>query len=140
MDITAPCIAIGQVLGRMGCFISGDGCYGRPTTLPWGLAFPDGAIPINTLVHPTPLYEAFVLLIVFVVLWSLRLQGLPRGRSIGIYLIASGRERFFVEFIRLHHKVWLGMTAYQIASVVLILLGSYYFLYSLNRQITPHTK
>lgn len=134
LDITAPCIAVGQVLGRLGCFISGDGCYGRPTSLPWGIAFPDGLIPINTPVHPTPIYEALILFILFVVLWRLRLNGSPAGRSIGIYLIVSGSERFFVEFVRLHHKVFLGLTAYQIASLFLFLGGCFCFLYSMGTQ------
>ena len=57
LDLAAPAAAIGYGLGRIGCFLSGDGCYGIPTKLPWGMSFPHGIDPIYVRVHPTPLYE-----------------------------------------------------------------------------------
>src|ERR1700676_2450176 len=43
-DLCAPALAIGQAIGRIGCFSSGDGDWGTPTTLPWGVAFPRAVI------------------------------------------------------------------------------------------------
>jgi phosphatidylglycerol:prolipoprotein diacylglycerol transferase len=123
-DLAAPSIAIGQVFGRIGCFLAGDGCYGRATDLPWGMAFPDGVVPISIPVHPTPLYEASLLLLIFIVLWRLRHHGLPEGTSIALYLVLSGTERFFVEFIRLNAKFMFNLTAPQIFSVIFICIGS----------------
>jgi phosphatidylglycerol:prolipoprotein diacylglycerol transferase len=57
LDLAAPAAAIGYGIGRIGCFLSGDGCYGIPTTLPWGMSFPHGIEPTFVRVHPTPLYE-----------------------------------------------------------------------------------
>ena len=57
LDLAAPAAAIGYGIGRIGCFLSGDGCYGLPTNLPWGMSFPNGIEPTFVRVHPTPLYE-----------------------------------------------------------------------------------
>jgi phosphatidylglycerol:prolipoprotein diacylglycerol transferase len=63
--------AVGQALGRVGCFLVGDD-YGGPTSLPWGVAFPEGAPPVHVPVHPTQLYEAAWLLLAAGVLWRRR--------------------------------------------------------------------
>src|SRR4029450_8819736 len=55
-----PALAIGQLLGRIGCFLVGDD-YGRPTSLPWGVAFPRGLPPTTERVHPAQIYEAIFL-------------------------------------------------------------------------------
>jgi phosphatidylglycerol---prolipoprotein diacylglyceryl transferase len=123
-DLAAPCIAIGQVFGRIGCFLAGDGCYGRATDLPWGMAFPDGVVPITIKVHPTPIYEAVLLLLIFIFLWRVRHIGLPAGTSIALYLILTGIERFFVEFIRLNAKFMFNLTGPQIFSLLFIVIGS----------------
>ena len=66
LDLCAPAAAIGYGIGRIGCFLSGDGCYGIPiqpvhlfgiTFHPWGMAFPQGIEPVFVPVYPTPLYE-----------------------------------------------------------------------------------
>jgi phosphatidylglycerol:prolipoprotein diacylglycerol transferase len=60
-DAIAPSLAIGQAIGRIGCFLVGDD-YGVPTALPWGMAFPHGVPPTTERVHPTQLYESAWLL------------------------------------------------------------------------------
>src|ERR1700679_1455883 len=55
LDAGSPAAAIGYGIGRIGCFLSGDGCYGKPTALPWGMSFPHGIVPTYERVHPTPL-------------------------------------------------------------------------------------
>ena len=52
-----PGLAVGHLLGRIGCFLVGDD-YGRPSSLPWAVAFPQGLPPTDVPVHPTQLYKA----------------------------------------------------------------------------------
>jgi len=129
LDLVAPLLILGYAFGRMGCFLSGDGDYGPPTDLPWGMAFPNGTVPTIEKVHPTPLYEIALSLMIFVFLWKIRKRGMPTGSMFGIYLILAGAERFVTEFWRLSSVVALGMTTAQITSLVLIIAGVVMVLY-----------
>ena len=60
LDASAPAVALGYGVGRIGCLLSGDGDYGVPTSLPWGMSFPHGLVPTTEPVHPTPIYEFVV--------------------------------------------------------------------------------
>ena len=60
-DLMGPLLLLGQGLGRVGCFLSGDGCYGPPSDVPWAMAFPNGVVPTYENVHPTPLYDTLFL-------------------------------------------------------------------------------
>ena len=92
------CIAPAYALGRVGCFLAGDGDYGTPSTLPWAVAFPHGLVPTAVRVHPTMLYSSVWELTVFLVLWRLsQRQWQPAGRLLALYLIATGTGRFLVE-------------------------------------------
>src|SRR5437870_9328746 len=71
MDLCSPAAAVGYAVGRIGCLLSGDGDYGRPTALPWGMSFPNGVVPTTERVHPTPLYEFFIWLVIAVILWRI---------------------------------------------------------------------
>ena len=55
--VAAP-LSVAYGIGRLGCFVSGDGTYGTPSSLPWAIAFPHGVVATDVRVHPTPLYEA----------------------------------------------------------------------------------
>ncbi len=68
-DAASPAAALGYGLGRIGCLVSGDGDYGKPTSLPWGMSFPDGLVPTTQRVHPTPIYELIVAIFIFWWLW-----------------------------------------------------------------------
>ena len=68
-DAAAPAAALGYGIGRIGCLISGDGDYGIPTSLPWGMSFPHGLVPTTQRVHPTPIYELIVAIFIFWWLW-----------------------------------------------------------------------
>ena len=57
LDICSPAACVGYAIGRIGCLLSGDGGYGVPTSLPWGMSFPNGIVPTTERVHPTPIYE-----------------------------------------------------------------------------------
>jgi phosphatidylglycerol:prolipoprotein diacylglycerol transferase len=104
-----PGLALGQAVGRIGCFLAGDD-YGPPTDLPFGVAFPEGAPPTTVPVHPTPLYESAALGLVFAALWRRR-----RASPFlwGDYLVLAGGVRFVVEFWRVNPAVALGLSAAQ---------------------------
>src|SRR5216684_465279 len=57
LDICSPAACVGYAIGRIGCLLSGDGDYGVPTSLPWGMRFSNGLVPTTQRVHPTPIYE-----------------------------------------------------------------------------------
>jgi len=125
LDLAAPAAAIGQGIGRIGCFLSGDGCYGIATKLPWGMSFPNGIVPtpLGVRVQPTPLYEFAAYLLIGSWLWW-RLGKQNRiGAIVGQYLLLCGIARFLVEFIRLNPKVLWGLTNAQLASAGSVLAG-----------------
>jgi phosphatidylglycerol---prolipoprotein diacylglyceryl transferase len=70
-DAGAAAAALGYGIGRIGCLLSGDGDYGVPTSLPWGMSFPNGLVPTSERVHPTPIYELIVACAIAWVLWKL---------------------------------------------------------------------
>ena len=78
LDLAAPAAAVGYGMGRLGCLISGDGDYGIPTKLPWGMSFPNGLVPTTQRVHPTPIYELIAGLVIGYYLWR-RGAKRPRG-------------------------------------------------------------
>jgi phosphatidylglycerol:prolipoprotein diacylglycerol transferase len=123
LDLAAPAAAVGYGIGRIGCFLSGDGCYGIPTNLPWGMSFPNGIDPTVVRVHPTPLYEMAAGLVIGWWLW--RRGGKPHatGAILGQYLMLSGIARFLVEFIRRNPKVLWGLSNAQLASAGAALAG-----------------
>jgi phosphatidylglycerol:prolipoprotein diacylglycerol transferase len=125
MDCTAIAGAVGQALGRVGCFLVGDD-YGIATNVPWGVSFPVGAPPTTELVHPTQLYEVAWLLPVAALLWY------RRKRSpflFGEYIALNGFGRFFVEMLRVNDKVLFGLTEPQIVGLALVVggVGSWLF-------------
>jgi phosphatidylglycerol:prolipoprotein diacylglycerol transferase len=125
LDLAAPAAAVGYGIGRIGCLLSGDGCYGIPSTLPWAMAFPDGieATPPGVRVHPTPLYE-FVLA-VLIGLWLWKQSGKPHGKGaiVGQYLLLMGAARFLVEIVRINPRILWGMSNAQFASLGSVLAG-----------------
>jgi phosphatidylglycerol:prolipoprotein diacylglycerol transferase len=123
LDLAAPAAAIGYGIGRIGCFLSGDGCYGLPTKLPWGMSFPNGIEPTLVPVHPTPLYELAAGLVIGGWLWWR--GGRPRatGAIVGEYLLLSGIARFLVEFVRRNPKILWGLTNAQLASAGTVVAG-----------------
>jgi phosphatidylglycerol---prolipoprotein diacylglyceryl transferase len=123
LDLGAPAAAIGYGIGRIGCFLSGDGCYGVPTSLPWGMSFPKGLEPIYQRVHPTPLYEFGAGLLIGLWLWIRGAKPRPAGWILGEYLVLTGAARFLVEFIRRNPKILWGLSNAQLASAGSVLAG-----------------
>jgi phosphatidylglycerol---prolipoprotein diacylglyceryl transferase len=123
LDTTAPALALGYAIGRVGCQLSGDGDYGTGSSLPWAMSYPDGTVPTDERVHPTPVYESIAMGLVAWFLWSVRDRVRP-GIVFALYLVLSGMERLLVEFIRRNDEVLAGLTAPQLQSVALIVAGA----------------
>jgi len=103
-DACAPGIAIGNFFGRQGCFAAGC-CWGKPTTLPWGVKFTElgheiTGVPTNTYLHPTQLYESFAMLVVFLFLLWLHKHKRFSGQVILAYALLYSIVRFAIEFVR----------------------------------------
>jgi phosphatidylglycerol---prolipoprotein diacylglyceryl transferase len=123
LDAASPAAAVGYALGRLGCFLSGDGDYGIPTNLPWGMSFPHGLVPTTERVHPTPLYEIAASLLLLLVLRRIAKTKAMPGMVFAVYLVGSGMFRFLVEFIRRNPPVFIGLTEAQWVAAVSLLLG-----------------
>lgn len=152
-DASAPALAVGHAIGRIGCLLNGDD-YGSPSDLPWAMTYADGS-PATTVaslssaygidlagpadrlvsVHPSMLYEALPLFAVAAALWVLRRRWLDAPlRSFGTWAICAGAVRWLVELTRLNDDLALGMTLAQWISVGLIVAGSALVAMSLRRR------
>lgn len=159
VDCTAPALMLGYAVGRMGCHLSGDGCWGIVNTmvqphwlnwLPdwlWAYDFPHNVInrgiPITDCmrpncmvlehpVFPTSLYESILALFSFLILWFMRLRIKAPVVLSGLFLILNGTERFMIEKIRVNHKydlLGLQLTQAEVISSFLILLGLFVMVY-----------
>jgi phosphatidylglycerol:prolipoprotein diacylglycerol transferase len=104
-DLCGPAIALGQAIGRIGCFMAGDD-YGRPTHVPWAIAFTDpdaarfGGAPLGVPLHPVQLYESLVCLVLFAVLVRLSRHKRFDGEVILAYTLLYAIARFVLEFFR----------------------------------------
>jgi phosphatidylglycerol:prolipoprotein diacylglycerol transferase len=135
LDACAPALAAGYAIGRVGCQLSGDGDYGRPTDLPWGMSYPDGTVPTTQDVHPTPVYETIAMGLVALLLWRLRNRFAP-GVLFAVYLILAGLERLLVEIIRRNDSVVAGLTLPQLVSLGMIAAGAAWLAVR-RRALTP---
>ena len=98
IDLFVPVIPLGYTFGRLGNFINGE-LFGRTTTASIGMYFPLSLT--NDLRHPSQLYEAFFEgIFLFVLLWSIRKEKMPKGTMLSIYLVGYGLVRFIIEFYR----------------------------------------
>jgi len=141
LDACSPAASLGYAIGRIGCFLSGDGDYGRPTSLPWGMSFPNGVVPTagpsgtcvqwgwpaDCRVHPAPLYELLIWSAIGWLLWRLGARILKNPRRSGeifcYYLILTGVARFLVEIIRINPPWILGLSNAQVASAISVIGG-----------------
>lgn len=138
LDACSPAACVGYAIGRIGCLLSGDGDYGIPTSLPWGMSFPNGVVPTTERVHPTPLYEFFIWLLIAALLWKLGAHFINAKRGNGAvfcgYLVMTGIARFLIETIRINPRSFFGMSNAQAASVASVLLGVILFLFLMPRE------
>lgn len=117
-----PALAVGQMLGRVGCFLVGDD-YGKPTSLPWGVAFPKGLPPTLERVHPTQLYEAAFLAVLAWLLVRWRRHGVLDLIVLGRYCLLAGAFRFGLEFLRVNVRVLGPLTVAHLFSLGVCLIG-----------------
>ncbi|HKE09741.1 MAG TPA: prolipoprotein diacylglyceryl transferase [Candidatus Acidoferrum sp.] len=127
LDACSPAASFGYAIGRIGCFLSGDGDYGKQTSLPWGMSFPNGVVPTTDRVHPTPIYEFLAWCLIGWLLWRLGAKApekpRPMGVVFGLYLILTGIARFLVEFIRINPAWIAGLSNAQVASAISVIGG-----------------
>jgi len=137
LDLAAPALALGYAIGRIGCQVSGDGDYGKPSSLPWAMPYRHGAVPTppGVRVQPTPIYETLSMGLFALVLWRLR-DRFRAGTLFGIYLVGAGLERFLVEFVRRNQHVLGMLTAAQLESLAMIAAGVVWLLVLLRRHGT----
>jgi phosphatidylglycerol:prolipoprotein diacylglycerol transferase len=117
-----PALAVGQAIGRIGCFMVGDD-YGRPSNLPWAVAFPEGLPPTTVPVHPTQLYETIPLAGVAWALIRWRRQGTADAVVLGRYFVLAGSVRFAIEFVRINLRILGPLTLAQIIAFSLVVIG-----------------
>ena len=152
LDTAAPGLALAYGVGRIGCQVSGDGCWGIPNVNPkpdwlsflpdwmWAYEYPNNVINagkiienctsshchvLDTPVFPTPFYETSMMVVIFIILWSLRKHIKVHGVLFSIYFTLAGFERFFIEKIRINNEYNIlgGITQAEIISSVLIIIG-----------------
>jgi len=134
-DVFAPGIALAHAIGRVGCLFAGC-CFGRPTTLPWGIVFSDPfaasyvGTPLGVHLHPTQLYEAGAELAILALLLAVERRGRPfAGRTFWFYTLLYGVSRFVIEYFRGDERgMLLGLSTSQFISVVLVPLSVYMLL------------
>ena len=123
LDTAALGLAIGLAIGRVGCHLSGDGDWGTPTALPWGVAYTHGTAawpyPPGVRVHPAALYETTALVGIFALLLYLRTRVAPAGAVFAIYLLLAGAARFVIEMVRTNPAILLGLSEAQWISAAL---------------------
>jgi phosphatidylglycerol---prolipoprotein diacylglyceryl transferase len=144
-DAASPGLMLGYGVARIGCHLSGDGDYGIPTSLPWGCVysngtyppslafrgFPEivrqygvnGVVPDTIPVHPTPIYELVLAILVFSLLWGLRKKLPVHGMLFMVYLVLAAASRFLVEFIRLNPRILFGLSEAQLIATVMAAVG-----------------
>jgi phosphatidylglycerol:prolipoprotein diacylglycerol transferase len=126
-DLFAPGIALGHIIGRLGCLLAGC-CYGRHTDLPWGVTFTDPVAaanvgtPLNDPLHPTQLYDAGAELLILLFLLATERRGRPfPGRTFWGYMLLYGVSRFIVEIYRGDPRgMVMGMSTSQFVSVLIV--------------------
>ncbi len=127
LDACSPAAAVGYGIGRIGCLLSGDGDYGIPTSLPWGMSFPNGMVPTTERVHPTPLYEFLIWSAIGAFLWHMGTKATrgpkAKGEIFSNYLILTGIARFVVEIIRINPRSFFGMSNAQTVSLLSVIAG-----------------
>lgn len=126
-DIMAPSIALGHAVGRLGCFSAGC-CYGKPTTLPWGVTFTDSyaqqiaGVPLEVPLHPTQLYEAGAEALIFLTLLLIAKHKKFDGQVFWSYVALYAVARFVIEFFRGDHRGFLFDGALSTSQFIGILM------------------
>jgi len=145
-DVFAPGIALGHVVGRLGCLFAGC-CYGKPTSVPWAITFTDPfaatnvGTPLNVPLHPTQLYEAGAEALILLVLLGTERRGRPYpGRTFWLYILLYSISRYVIEIYRGDPRGAIGVfSTSQFISLLLAPLAIGMLLY-LGRRQAPEPK
>jgi phosphatidylglycerol:prolipoprotein diacylglycerol transferase len=125
LDAVAPGLALGQAVGRLGCFAAGC-CYGTKCTLPWAVTFthPDSLAPLYVPLHPTQIYHSLAGLVTFIFLLVAKKRLKGSGQLMGLFLILYAFFRFSIEFFRGDYRGSIGiLSVTQILALGLFILG-----------------
>jgi len=129
-DLVIPYVALGQAIGRIGCFLNGC-CYGKEN-LRFGLYFPSH----DATLIPTQLYSSLALLAIYIILRIIQAQAHRRGLIFYLYILLYSLWRFFIEFFRGDSRIFiLNLSIFQIISIALFIL-SVAMLIKINKQPT----
>jgi phosphatidylglycerol:prolipoprotein diacylglycerol transferase len=144
-DVFAPGIALGHVIGRLGCFLAGC-CWGKPATVPWAVTFTDPfaaanvGTPLHVDLHPTQLYESGAELLILVGLLAFERRGRAfPGRTFWTYMLVYAVSRFVIEIYRGDPRGFVfanALSTSQFISVLLLPL-SLAMLWYLSRRPAP---
>lgn len=145
-DAFAPGIALGHVIGRLGCLFAGC-CFGKQTGVPWAITFhseyaaQNVGTPLGVPLHPTQLYEAGAELLILVFLLATERRGRPfAGRTFWAYMFLYGVSRFIIEFYRGDARGLVGsFSTSQFVSLLVVPL-SLLMLFILSRRVTPEPR
>ncbi len=140
-DLLAPGLALGQGIGRIGCFFAGC-CYGRPTDLPCAVVFshPESLAPLHIPLHPTQLYSALSGFLLFALLLVLRTRKSFPGQVFIWFLILHSTSRLLVERFRGDYRGLIPGTEMSVTQLVtlLVLIGSVVCLYVLKSKASKN--
>lgn len=128
LDFVAVCLCMLTIITKQGCLFSGDGCYGIPTSLPWGMHFAYDKVPSLLPVHPTPLYDSLFHLFLLAFLYRKNSQKRFNGQIALLYFIVSAIFYLLLETIRINPPVWISFTLPQM--VYLLVSGYAWYLYA----------
>lgn len=127
IDEIVLAVSGGLIIGKLGCGLSGHGCYGVATNLPWGMRFPYGSMPSYLPVHPTPIYDAIVYALLFVGLIWLANNKKFDGQLIIYFLLTSCIASILIEVVRTNEAVFLHMSLAQIIYCLLLVATIIYY-------------
>ena len=134
LDVGAIGMTVGQGFGRIGNIVNGD-IVGYKTN-GWGFEYtnPNTFGPLNTPVQPASLYELLIAVVLFLILWNLRLRVHPEGMLAMIYIVLYSTSQFFIFFLRDNIVIAAGLKQAQLTALVVILLTIPIMVYLLLRE------
>ncbi len=143
IDLAAPAMALGLVIGRVSDLVTGDH-LGKPTGLPWGFRYvgtnpPGDPPPLGAVVHPVALYDTLLVSILFVILVLYLRKPRPAGTAAAIFALYYSIDRLFLDFLRTDRTRLFGLTGTQLASIaVIIVVGTWLVRRRRNGLTAPH--
>ena len=142
-DILSPGLALGESLGRIGCFFAGC-CYGSPTGLPWGVTFthPNSLARLGVALHPTQLYASAAAVLMFIILVSSRRFKRADGQIVFLYVLLYALGRLIIEHFRGDERGLLVagyLTLNQTIAIVLIPVALGMIIYLGSRASTSQS-